>query len=226
MSAIYIPVAASQLQRHFNVAPADFSIGQEVAPGDMAPMIRMPHPGAEPGERACAQAMFGIVPHWAEMKITSQTFSVRSEAPEGKPVFRNAFKRGRFCLIPAECFFEASYEHGARKVRYEVAHADGSPMALAGLWEFRPATEEAGALLSMAMFTINADSHPLMRRFGRPGDEKRMPVLVDAARYDEWLHCPLEEAAAFLRQYPADRLIARPSPKARRKQGQPSLPFI
>lgn len=222
MPATYIPAAASQLRRYFNVTPPDFDIGNEVAPGDMAPMIRMP----QPGDRACEQAMFGIVPHWAEMKITSQTFSLRSEAPEGKPVFRNAYKRGRFCLIPAECFFEASYEHGTRKVRYEIAHADGSPLAMAGLWEFRPATDVAGALLSMSMFTINADEHPLMRRFGRPEDEKRMPVLVDASRYDDWLQCPVEEAPAFFRQYPADRLIARPSPKAKRKQGQPSLPFI
>ncbi|WP_151638917.1 SOS response-associated peptidase [Noviherbaspirillum aerium] len=226
MSSIYIPAAASQLQRYFSVSPSDFSVGNEVAPGDMAPMIRVPQPGAALGDRACSQAMFGIVPHWAEMKITSQTFSVRSEAPESKPVFRNAFKRGRFCLIPAESFFEASYEHGARKMRYEVAHADGSPMAMAGLWEFRPATDEAGPLLSMSMFTINADEHPLMHRFGRPGDEKRMPVLIDASLYDEWLHCPVEEAESFFRQYPAERLIARPSPKARKKAGQPSLPFI
>ena len=35
-------------------------------------------------------------------------------------------------------------------------------------------------LASFTMLTINADAHPLMRRFHRPDDEKRMLVLLGA----------------------------------------------
>jgi putative SOS response-associated peptidase YedK len=63
------------------------------------------------------------------------------------------------------------------------------------------------------MLTINADQHPLMNRFHKPGEEKRMVVILDEAEYDAWLDCPPERMRSFLRPYPADRLDAVPDPK-------------
>lgn len=44
-------------------------------------------------------------------------------------------------------------------------------------------------LLSFAMLTVNADDHPLMKRFHRPEDEKRMVVILDPEDYGNWLAC-------------------------------------
>ena len=73
-----------------------------------------------------------------------------------------------------------------------------------------------------------------MRRFHKPGEEKRMVVILDEAEYDAWLDCPPERMLSFMRQYPADRLEAEPfskeAPAARparspRDSGQPDLGF-
>ena len=74
------------------------------------------------------------------------------------------------------------------------------------------------------MLTINADGDPLMQRFHKPDDEKRMLVILDPGQYDDWLHCPVEEADSFFVRYPAKRLSARAAPKAGRKLEQGGLP--
>jgi putative SOS response-associated peptidase YedK len=51
------------------------------------------------------------------------------------------------------------------------------------------------------MLTINADSHPLMRNFHRPEDEKRMVVILSPDYFDEWLSAKPEQSARFLMPY-------------------------
>lgn len=65
------------------------------------------------------------------------------------------------------------------------------------------------------MLTINAETHPLMSLFHKPGDEKRMVVILPEATYDDWLAAPVTESQAFLNQYPAEAMVA--------KQAQQSL---
>ena len=63
------------------------------------------------------------------------------------------------------------------------------------------------------MLTVNADDHALMKRFHKPGEEKRMVVILDPADYDAWLECPVERARDFLKAYPADHMAAEAAPK-------------
>jgi hypothetical protein len=46
---------------------------------------------------------------------------------------------------------------------------------------------------------MNADEHPLMRRFHKPGDEKRALVIVPRSDWDEWLSCKRWGTGAHLR---------------------------
>jgi len=63
------------------------------------------------------------------------------------------------------------------------------------------------------MITVNADAHPLMKRFHRPGSEKRSVVIVPRAEYESWLAWRnTDEAYSFLRLYPADAMHAEPYP--------------
>jgi putative SOS response-associated peptidase YedK len=68
------------------------------------------------------------------------------------------------------------------------------------------------------MLTINADDHPLMKRFHKPGDEKRMVVILHPDEYHSWLNAPIEQLPSFLTQFPAEELFAQPDPKPSSKR--------
>jgi putative SOS response-associated peptidase YedK len=76
------------------------------------------------------------------------------------------------------------------------------------------------------MLTINADGHPLMQRFHKPDDEKRMLVILRPDQYDDWLHCPVEDAPDFFTRYTAESLVAHAAPKPNQKTAQETLPDI
>lgn len=81
--------------------------------------------------------------------------------------------------------FEPNYKSG-HAVRWRIARQDGLPFFLAGIWE--KAQRQEQPLWSFSMLTINADEHPLMRRFHKSGDEKRSVVVVPLERWQHWLH--------------------------------------
>lgn len=58
------------------------------------------------------------------------------------------------------------------------------------------------------MLTINADAHPVMRQFHKPGDEKRMIVILQESACDAWLQAPAAASRDFLRPFPAEELVA------------------
>ncbi|MDB5772473.1 MAG: response-associated peptidase, partial [Burkholderia sp.] len=64
----------------------------------------------------------GMVPHWADIKLARQTYNARTETVASKPSFRNAYKRGQFCVLPVSSFYEPSYESG-KAARWEIANA-------------------------------------------------------------------------------------------------------
>ncbi|MDO8065268.1 MULTISPECIES: SOS response-associated peptidase family protein [unclassified Janthinobacterium] len=68
-------------------------------------------------------------------------------------------------------------------MRWRIERADGGPVAIAGIWEYRPEDQ----LLSFSMLTINADGHSLMQRFHKPYDEKRMVMSLDPDQCLSWL---------------------------------------
>jgi putative SOS response-associated peptidase YedK len=225
MCSNYRPATPDKLRFHFGVAPPDSDYQDESYPGYMAPMIRRPRVDSIPGDRACALGMFGMVPHWADIKLARQTYNARTETVATKPSFRNAYKRGQFCVLPVSSFYEPSYESG-KAVRWEIAHAEGEPLGIAGIWDHKGDGPNGLPLLSFSMLTLDADGHPLMQRFHRPADEKRMLVILRPDQYDEWLHCPVAKAPAFFTRYPADLLTAQAAPKASRKPHQVTLPDL
>ncbi len=58
------------------------------------------------------------------------------------------------------------------------------------------------------MLTVNADDHPVMRLMHKPGEEKRMVVVLPPQHYGDWLSMPARESLAFLQgQREPDRLV-------------------
>jgi putative SOS response-associated peptidase YedK len=56
--------------------------------------------------------------------------------------------------------------------------------------------------------TINADDHPLMRLFHKLTDEKRMVMILQDNRYQDWLMAQPEHSTAFMQPMPAEMLLA------------------
>ncbi len=150
------------------------------------------------------------------------TMNARSETVGELSNYNEYWTRGQLCLIPAMAVFEPNWEQ-PQHVRWAIGMADQAPFAVAGIWR---SWEEADGSLShsFTQLTVNADAHPLMRRFHKPDDEKRSVVIVPPEEYDLWLSCRNPELArAFLQLYPADRMAAYPAPKAPPQKKQAEL---
>jgi putative SOS response-associated peptidase YedK len=100
MCAAYTPSRRDQLAAHFSVDPREHVIAPDAYPGSMAPIVRRSFDNPASGQREAVSAMFGMVPHWADLKLARQTYNSRSETTAAKPSFRNAWRQRQFCVIP------------------------------------------------------------------------------------------------------------------------------
>lgn len=181
----------------------------EAYPGYPAPIARLDGQGAT----VCALARFGLVPGWAkDVSIGRRTYNARAETVAEKPSYRTPWRRSRYAIALLDDFFEPDWSSG-RAVRWRIRRADGEPMGVASLWD-RWADPASGEILeSFTMLTVNADSHPVMGRFHRPGDEKRSVVVLEPSQFGTWLSATPAVAAALCAR-PADGLLtAEPAPR-------------
>ena len=175
----------------------------DVFPLGLAPFIRLRRGGRgvqEDAERVVEDGIFGLLPHFAsEVAFGRKTYNARSETVSVLASFRQAWRAGQRCIVPAECIFEPSWETG-QAVRWRLGQAGDVPMGIAGIyasWRHLDGRE----MSTFAMLTINADGHPLMSRFHRPAEEKRMVVILHPDDYAAWLSCPVEEAPRFFKRW-------------------------
>ena len=166
-------------------------------------------------EYEAVNGLFGLVPHWAaDLKLARSTYNARSETVATKPSFRDAWRKGRHCIIPARAIYEPDWRSG-KAIATRIERADGRPLGIAGLWDTWK-NPDGSWLCSYTMLTINADTHPLMRNFHKPADEKRMVVILPESSYGDWLRAPAAGSSVFLTQFPADELVARDDPVSAR----------
>jgi putative SOS response-associated peptidase YedK len=170
-------------------------------PTDLAPFIRLSEDGT--GNRLVNDGHFGLVPTYAkEVKYGRRTYNARSETIARKPSFRSAWRMGQRCIVPAEGIYEQYYETAeSAPVRWRIQQPGEVPFAIAGVWEKYTETATGKEVFSFAMLTVNADGHPVMSRFHRPGAEKRMVIFLEPNEQDDWLTCRVDQAAKFFRQW-------------------------
>ena len=188
----------------------------EVFPNDSAPIIRLAL--VEPEDQAKIEAVparFGLIPFWVKdeqvAKFGLMAYNARTETVASKPMFRTAWRQRQFCLIPAESFYEPNWETG-KAVRWRIEMASKAPFVIGGIWESHGKDETY--FESYSMLTINADTHPVMNHFHRPGDEKRMVVIVQPNDYLNWLNATTAEATRFFKAFPAALMVSNPAPLA------------
>jgi len=144
------------------------------------------------GERTVQTFHWGLVPSWAkDTKIGSKMINARSETIAEKPAFKGLFKKHRL-LIPMDGFYE--WQQGVEggpvtkagkpmKLPIFIHRADGDLLAVAGLWATwrdRALGPDAPWLHSCTVITTAANDTmaPV---------HNRMPVILPASRWGEWL---------------------------------------
>ncbi|MBX3611924.1 MAG: SOS response-associated peptidase family protein [Hydrogenophaga sp.] len=201
----------------------------EVYPGMSAPVVVASPDGAPRAE----VARFGLIPRWVKdgqqaQKVSRGTLNARSETVASKPSFRAPWRERRFALAPMLDFFEPCWEDahlvGHRSVRWRIARADAAPFCVAALHErwTDPATGEI--VPSFSLLTINADGHELLGRMHRPGDEKRMLVVLPSEHWADWLRADHTQALAMLQRTPPGLLVGEPAPRETPSRPAPTPP--
>lgn len=188
--------------------PTGFPV--ESYPGFAAPLVVKSH---QTNRVACGLARFGLIPAWAkDDKISRHTYNARSETAAVKPSYRSAWRQRQYGLVLVDDFYEPNYESG-KAVRWKIELATGDPFGIACLWDrwTDPATGEL--IVSFSMLTINADEHPVMCQFHKPGDEKRTPVIISPEFHDSWLSADQEQAAELMNWIHMPALKAAPAPR-------------
>lgn len=170
-------------------------------PTGLAPFIRLAPDGSGP-HRVVHDGVFGLLPAFAkELVFGRRTYNARSETVHQLPSFRDSWRKGWRCIVPAEIIYESRYAHDAAKAeRWAIFQPGAVPMGIAGIYT-RWTHPEGHELFSFAMLTVNADGHVFYRRFHRPGEEKRMPIILAPEDYDAWLACPVQDAPKFFRPW-------------------------
>ncbi len=173
------------------------------------------------GGRELGALRWGLIPSWS--KGPDRRFSMinaRAETLASKPAYRSAFKRRR-CLIPAEGFYEwraagaseAQGEHLSQsqgkarsrsrsrskaKQPFFIHRKDGTPILLAGLWEYwRP--EDGEPVRSCTIVVTDAND-------AIAAIHDRMPVVLEQDAMDAWLdpeNADTDALQALLRPSPA-----------------------
>ena len=179
----------------------------ETFPGYAAPVALL----TPQGQLTYSLARFGLVPHWARdiqaaIQIGRKTYNARSETVAEKPSFRDAWRKARHCIIPAQAIYEPDWRSG-KSVPTRITRADGQALGIAGLWDAWR-SPQGNWVHSYTMLTINADGHPFMNRFHKPGDEKRMVVVLPEDQYGAWLQASADDARRFIQAYPAEGFSA------------------
>ena len=180
-----------QLRADYNVAPS-----KKV----YAVLDRLQDEG--PARRELKIVRWGLIPSWAkDPKIGNRLVNARIETAAQKPSFRAAYARRR-CVLPADGYYEwyspeaapGATSRSAGKQPFYIHPADGSTMALAGLYEIwrepadRPLDHaDPGTLRWTCTILTTTATDDL----GRIHD--RAPLLVSSAALDGWLDPELRE---------------------------------
>lgn len=143
------------------------------------------------GGRELVRAGWGLVPSWSkDDKGAARLINARSETAWEKPSFRAAWKRRR-ALIPADGFYEWE-TRGKLKFPHLFQRRDESPFAIAGLWEFWKNPETGQDHLSCSILTTQANG--VVAPY-----HDRMPVILAAQDWDEWLDPEHDQPSELLR---------------------------
>jgi putative SOS response-associated peptidase YedK len=144
-----------------------------VAPTDPVPVVRI---SRQQGARVLSTGRWGLLPHWArDARQAARMINARAETVATAPAFAPSFATRR-ALVPADGWYEWRRLDGGGKQAYFMTPADGSVLALAGLWSrWGPAGRLTFSVVTTAAIGDLVAVHD------------RMPLVLPPSRWERWL---------------------------------------
>ena len=186
------------MEPRYNIAPTQ-------------PVLAIVWDGQSP-QRQATHLSWGLIPSWTkDMNRSRPMINARAETVAEKPSFRAAFRRRR-CLIPSDGFYE--WQSGAKagtKVKSSDVKAktpkqpfyiqtsgrqsqsldqSSKLFAFAGIWDHWQSSDGSD-IYSCAILTMSANA--VMKKI-----HHRMPVMLTADAYEQWLTVSNTDMQPFL----------------------------
>jgi len=110
--------------------------------------------------------------------------NARVETVHSSPAFRDSWKNGRRCLIPALWLQEPNWQTG-KCTWWKLRRADSLPWMVAGIWSEWTDPETGELVPNYAMLTFNVDSHPLLNRLHKPERDRVTKEILPPEQQDK-----------------------------------------
>jgi putative SOS response-associated peptidase YedK len=204
MCGRYILAQLAKTEEAFGVKRHRWTGAQSfnVAPLRDAPVIRMTSP-EDGAEREGVMMRWGLVPPFLKGENPKfATANARIETMEASPAFREAWKKGQRCIVPAQGYYDWQLLPDAPKQPWLIGLASDAVMPFAGLWE-RSVRADRTVVESFTIITL-----PANELLAAINPENRMPAILRGEDIETWLAGTPEQAKAALNTLPADQLRA------------------
>lgn len=180
-----------EVAKHFGVSvPIQTNAGAEVFKGQTGVVVR-----EQDGARIMQSMTWGFPRRLPTMKPGSKPLAVNNVADYASRFWKASIcNPAAHCIIPLTAFAEAEGPKGAM-TRTWFNLKDQPIFAWAGVWRD---SAEWGPVYSGLMTDCNEAIRPV---------HNRMPVLLHAEEYDQWLHGSFDDAIAFKERCFPDELI-------------------
>ncbi len=175
---------------------------------------------------------WGLIPHWVRDQktaatIMNQTLNARAETIFDKPSFRES-ARNRRCLIYLDAFYE-HHHAGSKTYPFHISLKDGSPLAVAGLWDEWTDKETGEVLQTVSLITTEANELMAKIHNNPKLAGPRMPAILPRNTQDAWLvPCHSEDdqkkLLQLLKPLPADVLTCHTVQRLKGKQAPGNVP--
>lgn len=170
--------------------------------------------------------IWGLIPAWIKniidaKKFWNNTLNARGESIFEKASFKNAAKYKR-CIIYLDAFYE--YLHlNKQTYPFRIFMKDGSPMAVAGLWE--EYTDKSTNEIYKTFSIVTTEANELMKKIhNNPKiDGPRMPLILPKEKQNDWLidcktEMDLKYIQSLIKPFDANLMEAYPVGKLKGKE--------
>ena len=142
------------------------------------------------------------------------TNNARTDRMTTAPTYRDAWRNGQRCLIPAFSYDEPYYPDGVNNIWWRFRRADGDPWLLAGLWSEWTDHATGEVVPNITMLTLNCDAHPLLKQFHKPERDRERNVLpptkqdkrtvmpIECSDWELWLNGSTDDALSLIQLPP------------------------
>jgi putative SOS response-associated peptidase YedK len=204
MCGRYVSPPIAEAERYFLVHRLhwrEYAQSFNVAPTEQVPVVRLLD-----GQREGLLMRWGLVPYFTHgVPPRYSTINATIEKLETAACWRGPWSRGQRCLLPALGFYEWHMLADGTRRPYYIRCADQPVFGFAGLWD---GSTRADGVQTLSCTVITQPANELMRDIHNR--QQRMPAILAAEDVEAWLAGTAAEAAAALKPYRSDAMMAHP----------------